>query len=231
MSRKMILNSDFAFIELILRTYEARERGIRRLFFSELEASLHTIEERINKTRSVIKAKHAVESETLPLFSVLDLQVKRAEYLAATWIDPFEDLDPGTHGWKLDEDGTYQAKLQDEEDDHYLLPKELLKGCSCKTNCMDSKRCSCRKSTRRSGCSRITCKLCSCFKTGLSVNDDLEEGREEQEVEDEYKELNDRAEEDEEGDEEEDEEEDGDYVEDEDCDVDSSERVGLSNYL
>ena len=197
----MILNTDFAFIELILRTYEARERGIKRLFFSELEASLHTIEERINKTRSVIKAKHAVESETLPLFSVLDLQVKRAEYLTATWIDPFEDLDPGTHGWKLDDDGTYQAKLQDEEDDLYLLPKELLKGCSCKTNCMDSKRCSCRKSTRRSGCSRMTCKLCSCFKTGLSVN-------EEQEVEDGDEEFDDRAEDDDD-DEEDEEEEDG----------------------
>ena len=76
-------------------------------------------------------------------------------------------MDPLEYGWELDTEENFSPVLQDKQDDFYLLPTEILKGCSCKKSCNQSRRCGCRKSQFRQKCSPLTCKNCSCYNGSL----------------------------------------------------------------
>ena len=124
------------------------------------------IEDKLRKVRLVIKTHGAVESLTIPILSVLKLQLDRGSYLRQTWIDPQVDLNPLEFGWTLDDESKYQVSLQDPHDIFYSLPKDFLHGCSCKRDCQTG-RCSCNRVKIFSlawghNCSRWTCK-CTCF--------------------------------------------------------------------
>ena len=73
-------------------------------------------------------------------------------------------------------DGGWRPQIQDIDDPYYNKPRELLEGCSCKKDCVVSKKCSCMSNANRGKkCSRLTCKSCPCFKRVKdSVNEDLQ---------------------------------------------------------
>ena len=137
---------------LILLIYQEKNKGFES-YWEAIDSSL-SVEEKVMKTRKVIKRKNGCENETLPIYSVLKLQVLRSEYLVARWTDIDCDLDPGQYGWKLGTDGTYSIQLQDESDPYFYLPKHLLLGCQCKNVC--SKSCGCTKDQIRRTCSLAT---------------------------------------------------------------------------
>ena len=169
MSRNKILRTEDDYLELILNTYERREPLLSKLFFTQEEARSAGISGWHTQVRSVIKARRAVENETVPLLTVLQYQIKRAFHLADTWINPDSEADPLESGWELSE-GIFSPILQDKTDEKYIIPNEILKGCSCKKKCSDSRRCGCYKSPYRSGCSPITCKNCSCHSVNLQLD-------------------------------------------------------------
>ena len=72
-------------------------------------------------------------------------------------------------GWELSE-GNFCPVLQDKTDDHYIIPIDILKGCSFKKKCPASRRCGCYKSPHRGGCSAISCKNCSCYSVSLQLD-------------------------------------------------------------
>ena len=164
MSKKHLLRNTDDYLELILNTYERREPGLKKMFFTPGEAENLPIEARHGHVRSVIKARRAVESETVPILSVLHPHIQRSIFLANKWINPsLLHTEPLDNGWELDGDGNHQPVLQDTTDKYFILPSEILKGCSCKKKCSESRRCGCKKSEFRGNCSKITCRNCSCF--------------------------------------------------------------------
>ena len=122
---------------------------------------------RHKQTREVIKIRRGVESEAVPILSVLDLQVKRSEFITEFWINKDCKLDPADFGWKESSDKiTYNVVLQDENDPMFSESKNLLLGCGCKKTC--SKKCACiRDKMRMNKCARSTCKFCPCYKRNL----------------------------------------------------------------
>ena len=162
MSKRKVLRTEEDFLELILNTYEGREPGLKKMFFTPAEARGVGISAWHSHVRSVIKARRAVENETVPIISVLEHQIRRSLYLTESWINPELDLDPLQSGWELCED-KYSPVLQDKTDQLFTIPIQILKGCSCMKKCSDSRRCGCYKSPHRGGCSPISCKKCSCY--------------------------------------------------------------------
>ena len=161
------------FLHLLADVYQGKYSGLKRHFTLQREAQL---DERLMQTREVIKCFRGLESETIPLQSVLHLQWLRTQYLFKTWTNPddVEILDPEDFGWKKEGDSKYSVILQDKQDPHYSIPLSLLKGCSCKKKTC-GKACSCKKDPNRSCCSSITCKFCQCFEENESVEDEDEE--------------------------------------------------------
>ena len=98
------------------------------------------------------------ECLTIPILSVLKLQLKRTEFLTKMWLEETHADDPENHGWRK-VDGSYEIQIQDQEDKYYKAPRDLFIGCSCKGNC---KRCACVK--KKLGCSAVTCHKCKCIK-------------------------------------------------------------------
>ena len=154
---------------LILNTIESRECLLSKLFFTPEEARSAGITAWHSQVRSVIKARRAVENETVPIMTVLKFQIKRALYLTELWINPASEMDPLENGWELSE-GKFCPILQDPTDEYFIIPTEILKGCSCKKKCSESRRCSCYKSPHRGGCSAISCKNCSCNNVSLGLD-------------------------------------------------------------
>ena len=146
------------FLELILKIYQNKNKGLERFWHFDPSVPL---EVKIMETRRKIKMKNGCENETLPLCSVLKLQVKRSEYLAGKWTKNECTLDPLQFGWNVGKDGCYNVQLQDLDDPYFFLPKHMLMGCQCKKEC--SKNCGCSKDPHRKGCSEATCKFCACF--------------------------------------------------------------------
>ena len=146
------------FLELILKTYETKNSGVKRLFSTETESP--SVEERIMKARHVIKTMHGVENETIPLVSVLKLQCLRTQFLFTYWTDSSFKGDPKRNGW-FQVDNELKVQLQDTEDIYYNIPQQMLTSCGCKGNC---KKCKCSKNSAiNNKCSRLTCKTCKCF--------------------------------------------------------------------
>ena len=67
------------FIYLILKTYEKKNVGIKRMM--NIDDENLSIALRHRQTREVIKTQRGVESDTVPILSVLDLQVRRSEFI------------------------------------------------------------------------------------------------------------------------------------------------------
>ena len=149
------------FIFLILKCYEKKNSGIKRwLNIDDLEIPLET---RVRQARSIIKTFRGVESESVPLKSVIDLQIKRSLFITQFWIQKECFLDPNDFGWKQRDGNSFDIILQDEEDPLFSVPQSLLLGCACKKKCTN--KCACIKdSNRYNKCSRITCKFCLCYK-------------------------------------------------------------------
>ena len=115
-----------------------------------------TVESRIMKTREVIKSARGVENLTIPLPSVLKLQIFRAEYVSRMWTSFSFTQRPENFGWKRTENGLI-IKLQNSEDIFYSQTKEVTEGCNCKNIC--GKACKCLKLKERANkCTSITCR-------------------------------------------------------------------------
>ena len=147
---------------LILDVYEKKNPGLKRLFPDQHQVSLS---ERTRKLRVIIKSFHGTECLTVPLESVLTLHCMRTEYLFLVMTQPgYKDIfSPDEHGWSKEsnDDTRFSVQLQDTNDPLYRIPKNIVKGCSCKGVCTN--RCSCKKdSDRMKSCTSITCKSCHC---------------------------------------------------------------------
>ena len=164
MMRKKLLKDRADYFLLILKVYGAKNKGLMRLL-SKNEEDL-SLKQRYMETRTLLKCKNGVESLSIPLESVLHLQIQRSEYIAATLLDDKLSLDPLSYGWELDPSNPnlYNIRLQNVKDPYYTLPRSLLEGCSCRKDCK-IKKCKCKKDEGRANkCSRLTCKFCPCFK-------------------------------------------------------------------
>ena len=149
------IENEMDFKSLILKVYESKNRGLKHLF-PDSDAEM-TIDEKIMKTRSIIKSVKCLERETIPLPSVLRYQFARAEYLFHMMTDDTFFLNPSEHGWAL-LNSEYQIILQDEEDVFFNLPKKLMTSCACRHAC---KSCKCIKTMEIGNkCSRMLCKVC-----------------------------------------------------------------------
>ena len=150
--KKKVISSTNDFLELIMTTYQNKNSLLKRLF-PKCTESVYT---RIMNTREVIKAARGVEHLTIPLPSVLELQVLRSEYVAKMWTSFGSTLNPENFGWKKTEDG-FAIKLQDTTDTYYTLTKHVLEGCGCKNIC--GKTCKCLKMKERAHkCTSLTCR-------------------------------------------------------------------------
>ena len=160
--RKNVFFSKEDFLYLILKTYEKKNIGMKRMM--NIDDDDISIALRHKQTREIIKIRRGVESETVPILSVLDLQVKRSEFITEFWINKDCQLDPTNFGWKENIDKTtYNVVLQDESDPLFSETQSLLQGCVCKKTC--SKKCSCKTDNMRMNkCARITCRFCPCYK-------------------------------------------------------------------
>ena len=127
------------FLKLSLKMYENKNKGIRRLFQSNEEMEIN---ERIMEGRSLLKSLRGVESECLPLPSILRQQYTRANFLAEFLTCHGFKENPTSNGW-LVKDGLYEIRLQDENDPFYKVPKDMMIFCSCKSKCTDC--CKCKK--------------------------------------------------------------------------------------
>lgn len=157
--RTRVLQTHEDFFELILNIYQQKYKGLERYWDNDSQIPL---ERRTQETRRVIKVMKGVERETIPIVSVLKLQVRRAIFLTEFWTNMDCNLDPTRNGWRQGvEPGSFEIVLQDESDEYYYLPRHLLMGCQCRKEC--SGRCSCHKDSVRKVCSLITCKYCPCF--------------------------------------------------------------------
>ena len=176
LSRTMILSTEDDFLLLVLKIYEKKYKEVKRFFDTKDTES--PIEERIMRAWAVIKSYRALESSTIPLPSVLRLQLQRASSLRQILTNPDNtQLDPEDFGWTR-EGEEYNIKLQDGTDEYYTLPKDILHGCQCKGTCQ-TKKCSCNRVaafslTNGLNCSRWTCRF-KCFETESDVVDTWEE--------------------------------------------------------
>ena len=165
-SKEKVPVSEDDFLHLILRVYQSKNCGLRRLF-DEIDDKL-TVNEKILKTRCILKAMKGVEREVLPVPSCISLQIQRSEFLSHYWTEEGNTKDPVDNGWIKSDDG-YEIKLNNEDDLLYSLPKTLMTSCGCAKAC---KKCKCLKLKLKSidgrniqaKCSRILCKKCPCFK-------------------------------------------------------------------
>ena len=131
------------FIFLILKCYEKKNLGIKRwLNIDEWEIPLET---RVRQTRSIIKTFRGVESESVPLKSVI--QIKRSKFITQFWIQKECYLDPNDFGWKQRDGNSYDIILQNEEDPLFSVPQSLLLGCACKKKCTN--KCACIKDSNK----------------------------------------------------------------------------------
>ena len=160
-TQKLLVSKE-DFLYLILKTYEKKNIGMKRMM--NIDDDDISIALRHKQTREIIKIRRGVESETVPILSVLDLQVKRSEFITEFWINKDCKLDPANFGWKENSDKTtYNVVLQDESDPLFSETQSLLQGCVCKKTC--SKKCSCKTDNMRMNkCARITCRFCPCYK-------------------------------------------------------------------
>ena len=113
------------------------------------------------KVCKILKA-FKTEKELIPLPSSLHLHFKRTDFIVKMWT--LKDLEysyPEDYGY-IREGDSFRAVINDESDDFVSVPKQILKGCYCKSVCEN--RCQCKRDEGRSGkCSRITCRSCKCF--------------------------------------------------------------------
>ena len=70
------------FLELILKTYQNKNQLLKRLYTESPDINVDT---RMMQTREVLKSARGVENLTIPLPSVLKLQIFRAEYVSKMW--------------------------------------------------------------------------------------------------------------------------------------------------
>ena len=162
---KKLLESKEDFLYLILKTYEKKNAGLKRMM--NIDDKSLSIVLRHKQTREVIKIRRGVESEAVPILSVLDLQLKRSEFITEFWIKKDCKLDPANYGWKETSDKTaYDIVFQDYNDPLFSETQSLLLGCSCKRIC--SKKCSCKTDNMRMNkCARLTCRFCPCYKRNV----------------------------------------------------------------
>ena len=185
-SRHKALSSEDDFLELIISTYQAKNTGVKRIMLDG-----QSIEDKHASTREIVKCFKGVEASTIPILSVLKLQLQRSLFLQKSWLDPMqvENLDPCQHGYRREKDGSFSVNLQDDCDPFYTLPKSLIKGCSCKSSNCANRKCSCLKDTQRKKCSKVTCK-CYCWEPRQSADENIEENMEVDEDDWHFEEVN-----------------------------------------
>ena len=152
---------------LTLEAYRAKNKGIKRLLsYGSMPLSL---QDKLLKTRANIQMFRLSEKETIPLPSCLILQCFRSEYLVKIILSESSlDEDPKKNGWT----DKYEIKFYNSNEPYINIPKQMMKGCSCKGNCKGSKRCSCVKEAERGNtCTKLTCK-CNCFKIDKILTDE-----------------------------------------------------------
>ena len=199
-SRHKALSTENDFLELIIETYQSKNNGVKRYMLDG--QSNQSTEENHATTREIVKCFKGVEANTIPILSVLHLHLQRSLFLQKSWLYPMQvqDLDPCLYGFRREKDGSFSVNLQDHSDPYFTLPKSLLKGCSCKTNCAN-KKCSCLKDEQRKKCSKVTCR-CTCWKP-MQADESIEEDMEVENFEDDWNldyEMIDTEDEEEEGD-------------------------------
>ena len=125
MSREKALSSDNDFLNLILDTYVAKNAGMKRFF----KRDTPSMEDKHASIREIVKCFKGQESGTVPIMSVLKLQLERSKFLQISWLHPAEaeNIDPGSYGYIMDKDGGYKINLQDIDDPYFSLPQSLLK--------------------------------------------------------------------------------------------------------
>ena len=123
-SRQKALTEENDFLELIVDTYVFKNSGVKRFMIDS-----SSLEEKHASTREIVKCLKGLESNTVPIMSVLKLHLKRSQFLQISWLNPSEaeNLDPCKHGYTLDKHGIICVDLQDKNDPFYSLPQSLLK--------------------------------------------------------------------------------------------------------
>ena len=153
LQRNQAISSTKDFLELILKTYQNKNQLLKRLYTESPDINVDT---RMMQTREVLKSARGVENLTIPLPSVLKLQIFRAEYVSKMWTSFSFTERPENFGWKRTENGL-MIKLQNTEDIFYSQTKAVTEGCNCKNIC--GKACKCLKSKERDNkCASITCR-------------------------------------------------------------------------
>ena len=130
LSKERVLETRNDFLNLILMVYQSKNCGLKKIF--EEIAENDPIDEKILRTRSILKAMKGAENEVIPLSSCLSLQFQRSAFLVQYWTDEEYQNDPVNFGWSKNEDG-YEIILSDKEDLFYSLPKTLMTSCGCAT--------------------------------------------------------------------------------------------------
>ena len=157
MSKSQFMQTENDFLQLLMNVYIEKNKRYKNL----LSHQGSFIEDQILEMRRILKA-FKTEKELIPLPSSLHLHFKRTDFIVKMWT--LKDLEysyPEDYGY-IREGDSFRAVINDESDDFVSVPKQILKGCYCKSVCEN--RCQCKRDEGRLGkCSRITCRSCKCF--------------------------------------------------------------------
>ena len=165
LSKESILESEDDFLFFIMKMYQEKNGSLRKM---TIKRNVQ-IDEQIMEARCILKSVKGVEEEAIPLPSCLKLQFQRSVFQVRSYSSEEIYLNPEDYGYTKKQ-VNFEVQLQNQKDPYYLLPKELFKGCSCKSEC--GLKCSCMKTDKRGRkCSKITCK-CSCEED--TVRSDLD---------------------------------------------------------
>lgn len=87
------------FLWLILEVYERKNATLKKMFLDKNQRKECTIEECILTSRGAIKSVRGSDLQTIPLPSVLMLQVKRADLVRMFWTGRYDGSDPCLFGY------------------------------------------------------------------------------------------------------------------------------------
>ena len=94
-----VFNSSNDFLWLILDVYETKNKTLKKMFSNENERETFTVDDCILKTRGAIKSVRGSDQQTIPLPSVLRLQIRRTELIKQFWTGCYESYDPSLYGY------------------------------------------------------------------------------------------------------------------------------------
>ena len=87
------------FLWLIPEVYEKKNSTLKKMFLDKNQRAESTVDECILTTRGAIKSVRGSDMHTIPLPSVLRLQIRRAELVRIFWTGKYQGYDPSVFGY------------------------------------------------------------------------------------------------------------------------------------